>query len=145
MLANADDARDCVHDVLLRVWQTAGSYRAERGTLRAFLVVAVRNDAISRRRSAARHLAIERRAQPSDVADDVAVDVVRRLESARVRRALESLPPEQRAVFEGIYLHYKTQAQVASELNIPLGTVKSRVSSGLHKLHARLAPEAQRV
>lgn len=142
VLENREDARDCVHDVLLRVWSTANSYRSERGTLRAFLVVAVRNDAISRRRSAARHHTIERRVfesmgpqteQPADIPDYV--------ESARLRRALDALPVEQRGVFERIYLQYKTQAEVAAELGIPVGTVKSRVSIGLRRLQAAMQPD----
>ena len=54
VLRNAADAEDCVHDALLRVWRTPDSFRQERGSLRAFLIGCVRNEAMSRLRSAAR-------------------------------------------------------------------------------------------
>ena len=142
VLENREDARDCVHDVLLRIWGAPGSYRQERGTLRAFLVVAVRNDAISRRRSAARHHAIERRVQARiGMQTEFEPEIPDYVESQRLRRALDSLPAAQRDVFERIYLQYKTQAEVANELGIPLGTVKSRVTVGLRRLHAAMQPD----
>jgi RNA polymerase sigma-70 factor (ECF subfamily) len=143
VLEHAEDARDCVHDVLLRVWLAAHSYRAERGTLRAFLVVAVRNEALTRRRSAARHRVIEMRVPASAVAPDIANDIADAMESQRLRRAIATLPPEHRSVFERVYLRYQTQAEAARELGIPIGTVKSRIANGLQKLHAALQPEAQ--
>src|SRR5271157_5603803 len=61
-LRNAADAEDCVHDALLRVWRTPDSFRQERGSLRAFLIGCVRNEAMSRLRSAARRGERERKA-----------------------------------------------------------------------------------
>ncbi|MGZ3497996.1 MAG: RNA polymerase sigma factor [Vulcanimicrobiaceae bacterium] len=141
VLENREDARDCVHDVLLRIWAATRCYRQERGTLRGFLVVAVRNDAISRRRSAARHHAIERRVQERmGTQTEFQPEIADHIETERLRRALDTLPVEQRAVFERIYLQYKTQAEVARELGIPIGTVKSRVTVGLRRLHAAMQP-----
>jgi RNA polymerase sigma-70 factor (ECF subfamily) len=54
VLENAEDAQDCVHDALARVWRSANSYSRARGAVRSFLVVCVRNEAISRRRSQTR-------------------------------------------------------------------------------------------
>src|ERR1700686_5348341 len=62
VLGNDDDAQDCVHDALVRIWQRAGSYRPERGSLRSYLLVSVRNEALTRKRNAARHFTIEERA-----------------------------------------------------------------------------------
>src|ERR1700733_10653525 len=62
VLGSGSDARDCVHEALMRVWSKEGAYRVERGSLRAFLIVCVRNEAISRRRRDARAVALERRA-----------------------------------------------------------------------------------
>ncbi len=50
-LGDDADAQDCVHDVLMRVWQHSAAYRRERGALRSYLLVAVRNDALTRRRT----------------------------------------------------------------------------------------------
>ncbi len=142
VLTNGGDAEDCVHDALMRVWSNPGSYRRERGALRAFLVVCVRNDALARRRSAARHLEIEER-----VARDNAVEYDDSLERsdpvarAHVAGALAALPVEQRRVIELAYFDGHTQTEIAAILHVPLGTIKSRASMGLRKLALALAPE----
>jgi RNA polymerase sigma-70 factor (ECF subfamily) len=128
VLGTAGDARDCVHDALIRVWAKEGVYRPERGTLRAFLVVCVRNEAISRKRSAARHVALEKRAAATPT---FGIDVAERV---AVRAALAVLPREQRDVIELAYWGDFTQVEIASRLGIPLGTIKSRAALGLRKL-----------
>src|SRR5580704_16431510 len=54
VLGNSEDAADCVHDALTRVWRSPNAYTRDRGAVRSFLTVCVRNEAISRRRSHAR-------------------------------------------------------------------------------------------
>ncbi len=138
VLGNDEDARDCVHDALLRIWQRSDSYRPERGSLRSYLLVSVRNEAITRMRNAARHVRIEERAVRSDpVAYDL--EVSDRIEQERLRRALAALPPDQRTALELAYFGHLTQVQVAERLGVPLGTIKSRVSLALRKLNAALA------
>ena len=60
-IGNAEDAQDCVHDALSRVWRSANAYSVARGAVRSFLVVCVRNEAISRRRRQSRRLRLEER------------------------------------------------------------------------------------
>ncbi len=134
VLRNAADAEDCVHDALIRVWQTPGSFRLERGSLRAFLIVCVRNEAMSRMRSAGRRLEREKKAfrlEPVPDADPFVVDPV---EAARVRAALGRLPPEQRVALESAYFENLSQREIAEKLDVPLGTVKSRVMLAMRKL-----------
>ncbi len=128
VLGAEGDPADVVHDALIRVW-SRGVYRPERGALRAFLVVCVRNEAISRRRSATRQVALERRAA-SEPADD-GLDAAERI---TIRTALATLPREQREVIELAYWGRYTQVEIADRLAIPLGTIKSRASLGLRKL-----------
>jgi RNA polymerase sigma-70 factor (ECF subfamily) len=129
VLGSAGDARDCVHDALVRVWAKEGAYRLERGSLRTFLMVCVRNEAISRKRSDVRHVASERRAATATPA--FGIDVAERV---AVRSALATLPREQRDVIELAYWGDFTQAEISSRLGIPLGTIKSRAALGLRKL-----------
>jgi RNA polymerase sigma-70 factor (ECF subfamily) len=63
VLADRAAAEDCLHDALLRVWGTSDSYRPERGSLRTFLIVCVRNEALSVLRGDRRRSAREERAQ----------------------------------------------------------------------------------
>jgi RNA polymerase sigma-70 factor (ECF subfamily) len=128
VLGTAGDARDCVHDALIRVWSKEGAYRPERGALRAFLIVCVRNEAISRKRSTVRHVASEQRAV---TAPAFGIDLAERV---AIRTALAVLPREQRDVLELAYWGEYTQAEIASRLGIPLGTIKSRAALGLRKL-----------
>ncbi|GAC1540095.1 MAG: sigma-70 family RNA polymerase sigma factor [Candidatus Velthaea sp.] len=133
-LGEFGDAPDCMHDAILRVWMTAGSYRLERGALRSFLMVCVRNEALTRRRNAMRHRKIDvRLAATSGPAED-ALENIDPVQSAHLREALESLPDEQRRVIDLAYFSGLSQTEIATRLNVPLGTVKSRASLGLRRL-----------
>ena len=61
-----------------------------------------------------------------------------------VREALWTLPPDQRRVLEMAYFQGYTQAAIAMELGIPLGTVKTRTLAALRKLRRALGDEAER-
>jgi RNA polymerase sigma-70 factor, ECF subfamily len=137
VLGNAEDAQDCVHDALARVWRSPDSYMRSRGAVRSFLTVCVRNEAITRLRSKTRRRKLEERvaAEPQEHDELEAVDVI---EHDRLRTALRTLPSEQRRPLELAYFEYKTHVEIARELNEPLGTIKSRIALGLRKLGAAL-------
>ena len=132
VLGNAEDAKDCVADAVARLWRSPMAYSRERGNLRNFLVVCVRNEAISRLRRRARTHAMQERL--SGMAPEPAESVSDPIERDRVRRALAMLPGEQRVPLELAYYQGKTQTEIAAELNEPLGTIKSRIRFGLRKL-----------
>jgi RNA polymerase sigma-70 factor (ECF subfamily) len=134
VLHDREDAEDCVHDVLVDVWVRERSYRPECGTLRAFLSVCVRNAALTRRRAALRHREIETSAyseqSPSDIIDSIAI--------SQLRSALLTLPPEQLRALQLAFFGGRTHAEIARELGLPLGTVKSRLSLAIKKLNVKL-------
>jgi RNA polymerase sigma-70 factor, ECF subfamily len=137
VLHDPHEAADCVHDVLLRLWRRGDAYRLERGSLRAFLAVCARNEALSRsRKSKTRNRLVQTLDRPSDTAD-IAVGVADR---ESIRRALEVLPAKQREAIELAYMRQMTREEMASALGEPTGTVKSRLSSALRKLREVLAP-----
>lgn len=137
VLGNADDAQDCIHDALARVWRSPNAYSRSRGAVRSFLVVCVRNEAISRMRSLGRRARLTERlaAEPQEHDE---IRIADPIERDRLRTALAALPPEQRAPLELAYYGGKTHVEVAEELGAPLGTVKSRIALGLRKLAAAL-------
>ncbi len=137
VLGNDDDAQDCVHDALVRIWQRSESYRPERGSLRSYLLVSVRNEALTRKRNAARHVNIEQRAARAEQ-PEYEIEVNDPIERARLRRALVALPAEQRLALELAYFGQLTYVQVAERLGVPLGTTKSRIALALRKLNAAL-------
>lgn len=133
VLRNGDDAQDCVHDALIRVWAKRVTYDAQRGSLRNFLVACVRNQAISQRRTIARLAKVARSisGEPLSAHELRVEDYV---ESRRLHDAFKSLPEEQRAPLVLSYFLGKTHAEIAAELGLPLGTAKSRISLGLRRL-----------
>ena len=136
VLRAPDDAQDCVHDVFVRVWQNRDAYSPERGSLRSFLIACVRNEALTRRRADARHRAIE--AREALVETTMSFEIPDHVESARVRRALDTLPDEQRRALELAYFGGLTHRESASALGEPLGTIKSRLALALRRLAREL-------
>ena len=139
VLGNREDAADCVHDALARVWRTRDAYSRARGQVRSFLVVCVRNAAISRLRSQARRERLSQRlaAEPQEHTWLPAGDPIER---DRLRAAFAQLPDEQRLPLQLAYYEGKTHSEIAQELQQPLGTVKSRIAAGLRRLAVALQP-----
>jgi RNA polymerase sigma-70 factor (ECF subfamily) len=139
VLGDGEETQDCVHDTIARLWRSPSAYSRERGAVRNFLVVCVRNEAISRQRKQRRRQRLEKRLAsfPSETVELGAADP---LERDRVRRALLALPTEQRQALELVYYRHRTHTEAAAELAEPLGTVKSRIKLGLRRLAAALAP-----
>jgi len=63
------------------------------------------------------------------------------VERDRLRRAVATLPTEQRSALELAYFEHLSQAQIAERLAIPLGTIKSRLAMAVRKLHAAMVTE----
>lgn len=137
VLGDRDAAEDVVHGALMREWST-GAYRPERGALLPFLIACVRRAAYDVIRSSRRRRDRELRAVPDQVIPDptAAIDPV---ETQRVRAALDTLPPAQRQVVMRAYYGNRTLSEVAAELDIPLGTVKSRLANALRLLAVALS------
>ena len=132
------DAEDCVHDTLLKIWKSPESYDEARGDLKSFLAVAVRNAAISLLRKRARRQDIEKRLPAISEAEEP--PVLDYLEQSSLRSALQSLPPDQWSVLRLAYFEHLTHVQIAERLELPLGTVKSRIALAIRKLHNSMPP-----
>lgn len=127
LLGDAGLAEELVQETFLRVWRTADRFDPSRGTVAAFILAIARRLAIDLwRRPSSRPLGagIEPPAGIDETIDQLMLQLA-------VRDALDSLPPAHREVLELSYHADLTQAEVASRLRIPLGTVKSRVYHAL--------------
>jgi RNA polymerase sigma-70 factor (ECF subfamily) len=137
MMGEREAAEDLVQDAFLKAWRAAGSYRAERGSVRTWLLSIVHNRGIDQLRS----LASRRRTQekieasaPSSQPSEAFAQSWRNSQREQVRDALKTLPPEQLAVLELAYFSGYTHVEIAELLDLPLGTVKSRMRLGLKKI-----------
>ena len=138
-------AEDAVQDAMLQLWRSAGTFSPERGSLRAYLIVLVRSRALDllRREHVRAAAAARATARLAGAAAHAAEDELERRAQARELRAgIVSLPREQGQVLGLQYLAGQSQSEVATLLDVPLGTVKGRARLGLAKLRRDLAVAA---
>jgi RNA polymerase sigma-70 factor (ECF subfamily) len=136
ILGGRGDAEDLLHDVFVEVWQQAGDYSPERGSVKSWMFLRMRSRAIDRLR-----LASNKNVELGDsilatVTREPAEDPVLAPDRAQVRSTLQGLPPDQRVAIELAYFAGLSGAQIAMQLGVPLGTVKTRLALGMSKLRA---------
>jgi RNA polymerase sigma-70 factor (ECF subfamily) len=137
-------AQDVVQEAMLGVWRNAARFDPGRAKARTWMLALVHHRAIDtvRRRRASVPLPEPDLPPPAAlVVPDIWDDVVGRLDAVAVRNALGRVPAPQREVLELAYFAGRTQQEIASQVGIPLGTVKSRVRLGLLALRAELGGE----
>jgi RNA polymerase sigma-70 factor (ECF subfamily) len=144
--ANREIADELTVDVFHDIWRRALHYEPENGTVLAWIMNQARSRAIDRLRFETR----KKRSQGDDVlplaeAHADPHDVIELREQAEaLRSALATLTPGERQAIETTFFGGLTHAEAAARLNQPLGTLKPRIRSGLHKLRRSLASEAEK-
>ena len=137
-------AEEIVQDTVLAVWQSAGRFDPERGSLRTWLLVIARRRIanelrrLSRRPALAEDESGEAQASLVDPAPGPAAQAWLAYRRAAVREALERLPSEQRQALGLAFFEELTHEQVADVLQLRLGTAKTRIRSGLRRLRVAL-------
>jgi len=143
ILRDQGDAEDIVQDVFAQAWRQAARYESSRGNVIAWLLNLTRSRAIDRLRG--------RRARPDTAAGDpstlelpdlsqpVDEQIALSTEAARIRAAVDELSVLQRVAIELAFYEGLTHVEIAERLELPLGTVKTRIRQGLLKLKERLA------
>jgi RNA polymerase sigma-70 factor (ECF subfamily) len=147
MLGGDAAAQDLVQDTFVKLWRSAERYDRSRGKLETWVLLMARSlaiDAIRRRVLEVRTLesaehAPEADQDPSPDERAVTVDL-----TDRARRAMDSLPPEQRAALELAYLAGKTSTEISDLEGIPVGTAKTRIRAALLRLRDELREEVER-
>src|SRR5690242_3361215 len=144
--ANRETAEEVTLDVFHDVWRRASGYDPANGTVLGWIMNQARSRAIDRLRFDSR----KKRSNGGDeqpLAEVVADphDVLElREQSEALRAALAGLAPDEREAIETTFFAGLTHAEAAARLRQPLGTIKSRIRSGLHKLRDALCAEAAR-
>ena len=133
ILTDERDREECYADISLKIWQTAGSFDGEKGTLKAWLTVLSRNAALNRARAKGTEDAPLEDTVPHG--DGSAEDeVLRRERQAKLRAAIAGLPVYERELFYRKYYYCQSTAQMAAELCLTERAVEGR----LYRLRQKL-------
>jgi RNA polymerase sigma-70 factor (ECF subfamily) len=137
VLQNSTLAEEATQDTFLKVWNQPQSWNPELGKLVSWLLTITRYTAIDRLRR-------EKRVAPATTfsLDDRVFDMGERTEDTEpdwmdgelLRSLMQRLPPEQRELLELAYFQGMTHTELAEALQLPLGTVKTRLRIGLQRL-----------
>jgi RNA polymerase sigma-70 factor (ECF subfamily) len=135
ILSDPPAAEDVTQAVFLKIWSAPNAFRA--GNFGAWIARVARNRAFDVLRS--RALQAESEFPQSLPVDDALEDTaLAEINGERVREALAQLPPEQRQPIELGFFGGATQEQIARQTGLPLGTVKTRIRTGLRRLRNAL-------
>jgi RNA polymerase sigma-70 factor, ECF subfamily len=138
ILRDRSEAEEVLQEVFVQVWTRADTYNVELGAPVVWLVRIARNRAIDRLRSNnVRARTVEATPLPPPVETPEARAVMSEQQRA-VARALDALPVEQRQLIELAYFQGLTQSELAERFQLPLGTVKTRVRTGMMTLRREL-------
>jgi RNA polymerase sigma-70 factor (ECF subfamily) len=137
VLQDTGAAEDVLQDVFLQLWRNPDAFDASRGSLAAWLAVIARHRSIDR---------LRKRRPEVDVEDcviaggpDLADEAERTLVIEKVRVVLAEMNPDQRKVLELAFFQGLTHTEIAEKTGEPLGTIKTRLRTGLQHLRARFA------
>jgi RNA polymerase sigma-70 factor (ECF subfamily) len=133
--ADPVQAEEVAQDTLLTVWHQAGRFDAGRASASAWIYTIARNKHVDRARKVRRADAPEPTA-PAPEPPDHQLAVAR--DKHALNRALDQLPPEQASVLRASFFDFRTQAQIADDQGVAVGTIKSRTRLGLSRLRQLL-------
>lgn len=137
VLGDTGAAEDVLQEVFMQLWRNPGVFDSSRGNLGAWLAVISRNRAIDQ---------LRRRRPETDIADvvvsvepDLAGEAERSRAIAKVRDVLGTMPAAQRTALEMAYFEGLTHSEIAAKTGEPLGTIKTRIRTGLMTLRKAFA------
>lgn len=132
VLQDTGAAEDVLQDIFMQLWRNPGAFDSSRGNMAAWLAVIARNRAID---------ALRKRRPQDDIEDvivsvetDMASEADRSRAMTKVRGALQAMPSPQRSALEMAYFEGLTHTEIAEKTGEPLGTVKTRIRTGLLSL-----------
>jgi RNA polymerase sigma factor (sigma-70 family) len=135
IITKEEVAEEILQDVFIKIWDRMGSYDASKGRLFTWMLNIARNQAIDKTRSKE----ISNESKTAGLENLVGrIDrkefVEQVVDAIGLREGLSQLPDDQKLVVEYLYLKGYTQSELAEELHIPLGTIKTRLRLGMIQL-----------
>jgi RNA polymerase sigma-70 factor, ECF subfamily len=144
VLRSPEHAEEVTQEVYAELWQQAARYSSSKGSVIAWMITVARRRAVDRARSVSSEVAREGRyawaAEPA--IDDVWHRATQRQDIERLRHGLQSLTQVQGEALALAYYENLTQSQIATRLNVPLGTVKTRIRDAMKRLGEAMGGEA---
>lgn len=134
-------AKETLQDVFVKIWHNADKYDAKKGRLFTWMVQIARNAAIDTLRSAQFKRGDKTEKLPAYVSNDKRLSEDQRQEDVGLRKVLERLDYQNRRIIDLLYFQDFTQKEASEALNMPLGTVKSRVRKAIMQLREILRNE----
>ena len=143
LLGDGALAEDVTQDIFLRLWREPLRFDASRGKLRTLLLTQAHGRAVDIVRTHSSRQRREERVglEPQAPAPDVDSGLMALTQAEQVKQALQAIPPDERVPIELAYYGGHTYRQVAVILDLPEGTVKTRIRAGLRRLHTMLNEE----
>ncbi len=140
IVGNPGTAEEITLDVFTQIWEKAGTYQPEKAKVSTWMTTITRNrsiDFLRRRKSRPERLNIDLFQLPSDQLsqdENLEDNAQAALQRERVREAVAQLPEDQREALQLAYFKGYTHRQIADILDLPLGTVKTRIRLAMGKL-----------
>lgn len=132
-------AEDVLQEVFVKIWQNIKSYDETKGRLYTWMLNIARNQAIDRTRSKD----FNNRSKTTELSETVYNErqVEAKMDDVGLKKTLSNLPEESRKLLELAYFQGYTQDEISKILNIPLGTVKTRIRSTIIQLRKILSTQ----
>ncbi|HVZ41310.1 MAG TPA: sigma-70 family RNA polymerase sigma factor [Candidatus Kapabacteria bacterium] len=149
VVRDTDEAEDVLQEVFIQIWRSAGTYQSALGTPKTWLVRMAHNRAIDLLRSkrfkqkkvevGSFDTSDQEARPPADyVADTTWQTTLHHEQRGQISTALAQLPPEQRTLIDLAFLQGFTHQEIAQNTGIPLGTIKTRIRTGMQALRTHL-------
>ena len=128
------EAEDVVQECMLTVWRKAHQFNPKTASANTWLYTIVRNKRIDMARKTKADMVVSDDLWPEPEGEELETDVERDLNAKIARTLLHGLPEEQRQIVYKVYFEGKSHSEIANELDLPLGTIKSRLRLAMKKL-----------
>jgi RNA polymerase sigma-70 factor (ECF subfamily) len=141
LLVDPAQAEEVTQEIYLEIWQSATRYKPERGSAMSWMLTMAHRRAVDRIRASQASRDRDSRIGIRDYDreyDQVAEHVEITMEGARVKRALQGLTELQRHAVELAYYGGLSHSEIAAQLHVPVGTVKTRIRDGMIRLRDAL-------
>ncbi len=142
ILRNPEDAEEIVLEVYTKVWRIADRFDPARGSPLAWLIAMARSAALDRLRSRGR-TATETLNERPNLPAASSTEGLWRSERIALQRAIAGIPAEQRQALELAFFEGLTHQELAEQLSLPLGTVKTRIRLGLARVRKTMERRVQ--